>query len=87
MLALTRKKGESIMIGEDIEITVISCRGDHVRLGINAPRCVPVHRKEIHEQIVKSNKEAVTQLGIGQIAGMLKAENLPILRQGQESSN
>ena len=85
MLALTRKKGESIMIGEDIEITVISCRGDHVRLGINAPRNVPVHRKEIHEQIVNSNKEAVTQLGIGQIAGMLKTENLPILRQGQEN--
>jgi len=85
VLALTRKKGESIMIGDDIEVTVISCRGDHVRLGINAPRSVPVHRKEIFEQIVNSNKEAVTKLDIGQIANMLKSENLPILRQEQGS--
>ena len=83
MLALTRKKGESIMIGDNIEITVISIRGDHVRLGINAPRSVPVHRQEIFEQIVKSNKEAVTQLGISQIAGMLKADKLPTIEQAE----
>ena len=83
MLALTRRKGECIMIGDDIEIIVISSRGDHVRLGINAPRSVPVHRKEIYDQIVNSNKEAVTQLDLGQVAGLLKSGNLPINRQEQ----
>jgi carbon storage regulator len=51
MLVLTRRKGESIMIGEQIEITVTDVRGDKVRLGINAPKSVPVHRKEVYETI------------------------------------
>jgi len=51
MLVLSRQKDESIIIGGNIEITVIDVRGDKVRLGINAPREVPVHRKEIYEAI------------------------------------
>ncbi|MEK7505010.1 MAG: carbon storage regulator CsrA [Patescibacteria group bacterium] len=51
MLVLSRKRDESIMIGDDIEITVVDIRGDKVRLGIAAPRPVQVHRKEVYEDI------------------------------------
>ncbi len=59
MLALTRKKGSSIMIGGDIEITVLGIQGEQVKLGIVAPKNISVHRKEIFEQIQKENAEAV----------------------------
>lgn len=59
MLALTRKVGESIVIGNDIEITVLEVKGEQVRIGINAPKAVPVYRKEIFLQIQEANKEAV----------------------------
>lgn len=51
MLILSRKKGESIVIGDDIVITVVEIRGDKVRLGIEAPRSVPVHRYEVKRLI------------------------------------
>ncbi|HLV80160.1 MAG TPA: carbon storage regulator CsrA [Chthonomonadaceae bacterium] len=51
MLVLTRKPDQSIMIGNDIEITVLEVRGEQVRLGIRAPRDIAVHRKEVYEQI------------------------------------
>ncbi len=60
MLALTRKKGETIVINDDIEITVLGTNGDQIKLGISAPKHVPVFRKEIYEQIQKENKESVT---------------------------
>ena len=53
MLALSRKVNESIMIGDNIEVVVVDVRGDKVRLGIRAPDDVPIHRKEVYEQIVK----------------------------------
>ena len=58
MLALTRKKGESIIIGDSITITVLSTSGDSVKIGISAPRNIPVNRKEIYEQIQEQNKQA-----------------------------
>ena len=58
MLALTRKKGESIIIGDDITITVLSVTGDSVKIGIDAPRHIPVNRREIYEQIKEQNKQA-----------------------------
>jgi carbon storage regulator len=58
MLVLTRKPNQSIVIGDDIELTVLEVRGDQVRIGINAPRQVPVHRKEIYEQIRRENMKA-----------------------------
>jgi carbon storage regulator len=51
MLVLTRKKGESIIIGDDVTITVVEIRGDKCRLGISAPKEVPVHRQEVHDAI------------------------------------
>jgi carbon storage regulator len=61
MLALSRKTGESIVIGNDIEITVLDIRGDQVKLGINAPKSVPIYRKEIYVQIQEANVEAVKE--------------------------
>ncbi|MGA1979204.1 MAG: carbon storage regulator CsrA [Sedimentisphaerales bacterium] len=56
MLVLSRQKDESIMIGDDIKITIVDVRGDKVRLGINAPKEVPVHRIEVYEAIQKEKK-------------------------------
>lgn len=59
MLALSRRVGESIMVGNEIEITIIEVKGEQVRLGINAPKSIPIHRKEIYLQIKEANKEVV----------------------------
>lgn len=58
MLVLSRQRDETIMIGDDIEITVVDIRGDKVRLGITAPNSVPVHRKEVYEAIRRENLSA-----------------------------
>lgn len=69
MLVLTRKVGESIMIGDGIEVKVISIDGDQVKLGIEAPRHIKVHRQEIFEAIQEENKAAldVTEQLINQL--------------------
>jgi carbon storage regulator len=58
MLVLSRQRDETIMIGDDIEITIVDIRGDKVRLGISAPASVPVHRKEVYEAIKRENRES-----------------------------
>ncbi|MDQ0269089.1 carbon storage regulator CsrA [Cytobacillus purgationiresistens] len=58
MLVLTRKKDESIIINDEIELTIIAVDGDQVKLGIKAPREVEIHRKEIYLQIKAENNEA-----------------------------
>lgn len=58
MLVLSRQKEQTIMIGDNIEITVVDIRGDKVRLGITAPIEIPVHRKEVYDAIQRENKEA-----------------------------
>jgi carbon storage regulator len=58
MLVLTRKLKEAIQIGDDIEITVLAISGDQVKLGINAPKHIEIHRKEIYLAIQKENSEA-----------------------------
>jgi carbon storage regulator len=60
MLVLSRKKGQSIMIGHDIEITIIDVQGEQIRLGINAPRDVTIHRKEVFEEIIQENRQAAS---------------------------
>jgi carbon storage regulator len=63
MLVLSRQKDESIMIGDDVEVTIVDVRGDKVRLGITAPKSIPVHRREVYEAIKreKAEKEAKGQ--------------------------
>lgn len=58
MLVLTRKRNESIIINDTIELTVLAIDGDQIKLGINAPKDVDIHRKEIYLQIQKENSEA-----------------------------
>ena len=58
MLALTRKKGESIILNNDIEISILELRGDQVKIGISVPKEVPVYRKEVYLQIQKENEES-----------------------------
>ncbi|MEK4669113.1 carbon storage regulator CsrA [Niallia sp. FSL R7-0271] len=58
MLVLSRKVGEVIKIGNDIELTVVSVSGDQVKIGINAPKQVEIHRKEVFDQIYNENKAA-----------------------------
>lgn len=71
MLVLSRQRDQTIMIGDDIEITVVDIRGDKVRLGINAPNEVPVHRKEVYEAIKRENRAAaaVKPEDIASVAG------------------
>lgn len=64
MLALTRKKGDSVIIGDNIEIVVLGIQGEQVKLGIKAPRNVTVHRKEVYEQILEENKAAVHKINV-----------------------
>jgi len=60
MLALSRKKNEAIVVNNNVEITILDIKGDQVKLGITAPREVPVYRKEVYTQIQEANKEAMT---------------------------
>jgi carbon storage regulator len=60
MLVLSRRTGESVVVGEDVTITVLEVRGDVVRIGIDAPRSVAVHRAELLEQLEHSNREAAS---------------------------
>ena len=59
MLALSRKKNEAIVINNNVEITVLEIKGNQVKLGISAPKEVPVYRKEVYVQIQEANKEAM----------------------------
>jgi carbon storage regulator len=58
MLVLTRRCGESLMIGDDIEIRILEVKGDLVKVGIAAPRTMPVHRQEVYEEIKQANHDA-----------------------------
>lgn len=58
MLVLSRQRDETIIIGDNIEVTVVDIRGDKVRLGINAPKDISVHRKEVYEAIRRENRQA-----------------------------
>lgn len=69
MLVLSRQRDETIMIGDDVEITIVDIRGEKVRLGINAPPHVPVHRKEVYDAI-KREKAAREPGGEGKVESL-----------------
>lgn len=60
MLVLSRKPGEKIMIGNDVVLTVLEIRGDNVKLGVQAPRSIVIHREEIYEELRRSNQLAAS---------------------------
>jgi len=89
MLVLSRQRDETIMIGDDIEITVVDIRGDKVRLGITAPASVPVHRKEVYEAIKRENRES-TQVNPEDLdqanARLRRDERKPRRRNGNDNA-
>ena len=78
MLVLSRKLNQAIMIGDDVRIVVVSVDRDQVKLGIDAPRAIAVHRSEIYDEIQRQNREAATsQLQIGASATPTAAQLRP----------
>ncbi|MDE6387383.1 MAG: carbon storage regulator CsrA [Lachnospiraceae bacterium] len=71
MLALSRKKNEALVINNNVEITVLEIKGEQVKLGISAPREVPVYRKEVYVQIQDANKESVNVDGMDALRNLL----------------
>lgn len=71
MLALTRKKGESLVVNNNIEITVLEIRGDQIKIGILAPKNVPVYRKEVYLQIQKENEASLKADGLEALKNLL----------------
>ena len=72
MLALTRKKGESLVINNNIEITVLEIRGDQIKIGITAPKEVPIYRKEVYLQIQEENKQAGSAVDVEALKGLFQ---------------
>ncbi len=73
MLVLARKVGESVVIGDNVEITVLEVKGEVVRLGVKAPSNIPVYRKEIYEQIVKENlASSSSELSLEDLSDLIK---------------
>ncbi|MBE5970075.1 MAG: carbon storage regulator CsrA [Lachnospiraceae bacterium] len=72
MLALSRKKGESLIINNNIEITILEIKGDQIKIGIDAPKSVPIYRKEVYLQIQEENKNAMNLEGIDALKKLLK---------------
>jgi carbon storage regulator len=60
VLVLTRRPGESIMIGDDVVVTVLEVRGDVIRVGISAPRTIQVHREEVYRELQEANRQAAS---------------------------
>lgn len=71
MLALSRKKNEAIIINNNVEVTILEVKGDQVKIGITAPKEVPIYRKEVYLQIQDANKEAVTADGMEALRNLL----------------
>lgn len=71
MLALTRRKGEALVLNNNIEITVLEIKGDQVKIGIEAPKDVTIYRKEIYLQIQEENAAAMNVEGIEALKGLV----------------
>ena len=72
MLALSRKKDEAIVINNNVEITIIEIKGDQVKLGISAPKSVPIYRKEVYLQIQEANQAAANEGAMEALNNLLK---------------
>lgn len=72
MLALSRKKNEALIINNNIEITILEIKGEQVKLGVSAPKEVPIYRKEVYIQIQEANKEAVNMDGMEALKNLLE---------------
>jgi carbon storage regulator len=81
MLVLSRQRDETIMIGDDIEITIVDIRGDKVRLGITAPATIPVHRKEVYDAIQRENR-AAAGVKIEDLGGLPRTPGRPSVPPG-----
>lgn len=71
MLALSRKKNEALIINNNVEITILEIKGEQVKIGITAPKEVPIYRKEVYIQIQDANKEAVGTEGMAALKKLL----------------
>lgn len=71
MLALSRKKDEAIVINNNIEITIIEIKGEQVKIGITAPKSVPIYRKEVYLQIKQANEDAANVIDISELNNLL----------------
>jgi len=74
MLALSRKKNEAIVINNNVEVTILEVKGDQVKLGITAPREVPIYRKEVYVQIQEANREAVNADGMAALQQLMEKQ-------------
>lgn len=71
MLALSRKKGEALVVNNNVEITILEVKGDQVKIGITAPKEVPIYRKEVYMQIQEANQAAVNAEGMAALKNLL----------------
>ena len=71
MLALSRKKNEALVINNNIEITILDIKGDQVKIGISAPKQIPIYRKEVYLQMQESNKAAMAPEALDALKGLL----------------
>lgn len=71
MLALSRKKNEALIINNNVEVTILEVKGDQVKIGITAPKEVPVYRKEVYTQIQEANKASVNTEGLEALRELL----------------
>ena len=71
MLALSRKKNEALIINNNIEVTILEVKGEQVKIGISAPKEVPIYRKEVYIQIQNANKDAVSLEGMEALKNLL----------------
>ena len=72
MLALSRKKGEALVISNNIEVTILEIKGDQVKIGITAPKEVPVYRKEVYLQIQQENEQAMSSDSLNALSDFFK---------------
>ena len=72
MLALSRKKNEAIVINNNVEVTVLEVKGDQVKLGISAPKDIPVYRKEVYLQIQQENEQAMSSDSLNALSDFFK---------------